>query len=86
MITQDLTNIPVRYFSILNRLKSQPYFIFVSGTIEDPSPTLGGPSISMLNNISSVDISNGTACLIIPPEFFAFKIYSRLYNSPALRV
>ena len=31
-------------------------------------------------------ISNSTVSLIIPPDFFAFKIYSRLSNSPALWV
>ena len=34
----------------------------------------------------SAALSNSTASLIIPPDFFAFKIYSRLSNSPALWV
>ena len=32
---------------------------------------------------NSVALSNSTISLIIPPGFFAFKIYSRLSNSPA---
>ena len=34
----------------------------------------------------SATVSNSTASIIIPPDFFAFKTYSRLSNSPALRV
>ena len=43
---------------------------------------------TFLNRIlsNSAALSNSTASLIIPPDFFAFKIYSRLSNSPALRV
>ena len=33
---------------------------------------------------NSASLSNSTASLIIPPDFFAFKIYSRLSNSPTL--
>ena len=35
---------------------------------------------------NSAALSNSTASLIIPPDFFAFKIYSCLSNCPALRV
>ena len=31
-------------------------------------------------------LSNSTACLSIPTDSFAFKIYSRVSDSPALRV
>ena len=31
-------------------------------------------------------LSNSTVSLIIPPDLFTFKIYSRLSNSPALRI
>ena len=33
---------------------------------------------------NSAALSNSTTFVIIPPGFFAFKIYSRLSNSPAL--
>ena len=32
---------------------------------------------------NSTFLSDSTASLIIPPDFFAFKIYSHLSNSPA---
>ena len=35
---------------------------------------------------NSAALCNSTASIIIPPDFFAFKTYSRLSNSPALRV
>ena len=34
---------------------------------------------------NSATLSNSTASLIIPPDFFAFKIYFCLFNSPGLR-
>ena len=41
-------------------------------------------SYRILSN--SAALSNSTASLIIPPDFFTFKIYSRFSNSPAMRV
>ena len=46
--------------------------------------TTGQKKYRILSN--SAALSNTTASLITPPDFFAFKIYSHLSNSPALRV
>ena len=56
---------------------------FVSIFIFSSSKTVYNHTYCILSN--STTLSNSTASLVIPPDFFAFKIYSSLFNSPALR-